>query len=141
MVKNGGNMLREFLDTHGITQNWVVLRIDVPQASFFYYLNNGFTPEVADRLTTAIREIGDRLAKFKLTSNNVADFDFLKSECGIQHKYFWQFTGCRMASSLGWKLRKGLSPDEKTAIMAAIKQTAIACKKFKLPAEIVRRAA
>lgn len=140
MKKVANTMMRSFFIRHGIVQNWVVLQLDTSDGNFRYFCGeHGFPEDIAEQLTHLIRKVGKKLAKFRFSSNNLADFDFLKDECGIMHKHLGEQLGIRVSGSLTWKLQQGLSPAEKEILLASLRETAVACQHFELPENSIRR--
>ena len=140
MHKEKTNMMKSFLDRHGITQLWVIKQLDVPWSTFDYFTGeHGFREDVALSLVKIIHDVGKKLSKFKFGKDHIADFDFLKNECGIQHRHLGKQIGIKISGSLAWRVKCGLSPSEQAILLASLKETAQACSAFELPKESIRQ--
>lgn len=140
MKRKKTNMVKSFLDRHGITQMWVASRLGItPGTLDFFTGDHGFREDVATAFVYTLHSVGKKLSKFKFGKDHVTDFDYLKNECGIQHRHLGNQLGIKISGSLAWRVKCGLSASEQVILMASLKETAQACSAFELPKESIRQ--
>ena len=133
-------MVKSFLERHGITQVWIIKQLDIPEGTFSFFAGeHGFREDVATAFVYTIHDVGKKLSKFRFSKDHSSDFDYLKNECGIQHKHLGEQLGIKISGSLAWRVKCGLSPSEQAILLASLKETAQACSAFELPKESIRQ--